>query len=97
MGDWCRRKGVLLLEIFYCYKGISEGWSGWGPRAPEERCVGDWCRRKGVLLYEIFYYYIGISEGCSGWVPRAPEEVEWETGVEGKEYYFWRFFTVTKG
>ena len=59
--------------------------------------MGDWCRRKGVLLYEIFYYYIGISEGCSGWVPRAPEEVEWETGVEGKEYYCWRFFTVTKG
>ena len=23
--------------------------------------------------------------------------VEWETGVEGKEYYFWRFLTITKG
>ena len=25
------------------------------------------------------------------------KSVAWETGVEGKEYYFWRFFTVTKG
>ena len=24
------------------------------------------------------------------------KSVEWETGVEGKEYYFWRFFTITK-
>ena len=24
------------------------------------------------------------------------KRVEWETGVEGKEYYFWRFFTITK-
>ena len=25
------------------------------------------------------------------------KSVEWETGVEGKKYYFWRFFTITKG
>ena len=24
------------------------------------------------------------------------KSVEWETGVEGKEYYFWRVFTITK-
>ena len=72
--DWRRRKGVLLLEIFYCYKGISEGWSGWVQRALEVRCVGDWCGRKGVLLLETSYYYKGISKGWSGCVQRAPKE-----------------------
>ena len=74
MGDWCERKGVLLLENSYSYKGISEGWGGWVQLAPELRCVGDWCGRKGVLLLENSYYYKGISEGWSGWVQRAPEE-----------------------
>ena len=30
-----------------------------------------------------------------GGAQRAPE-VEWETHVEVKEYYFWRFRTITK-
>ena len=25
------------------------------------------------------------------------KSVEWETGVEGKKYYFWRFFYYYKG
>ena len=24
------------------------------------------------------------------------KNVEWETGVEAQEYYFWRFLTITK-
>ena len=24
------------------------------------------------------------------------KSVEWETGVEAKEYYFWRFLTIKK-
>ena len=35
-------------------------------------------------------------KGGVGGVQRAPE-VEWETGVEAKKYYFCRFFTITKG
>ena len=38
----------------------------------------------------------GYVKGGVGGYSVLQKSVEWEIGVEGKEYYFWRFFTITK-
>ena len=37
-----------------------------------------------------------MKGGVGGAESVLQKSVQWETDVEGKEYYFWRFFTITK-
>ena len=53
--------------------------------------------RKRVLLLEIFLP-LQRDKWRVEWVRHSvlQKSVEWETGVEAKKYYFWRFLTIKK-